>query len=85
MPKRILQGVVVSDKQAKTVVVKVERRFTHPLLKKTVRRSKNYHAHDEHKKFKVGDAVSIEETRPISRLKRWIVIEDGAKSGESKA
>ena len=58
MPKRILQGVVVSDKQEKTVVVKVERRFTHPLLKKTVRRSKNYHAHDEHKKFKVGDSVS---------------------------
>ncbi|MFV0281843.1 MAG: 30S ribosomal protein S17 [Rhodoblastus sp.] len=74
MPKRILQGVVVSDKQAKTVVVKVERRFTHPLLKKTVRRTKNYHAHDE-TGHKVGDVVSIEETRPISRLKRWIVIE----------
>jgi small subunit ribosomal protein S17 len=74
MPKRVLQGVVVSDKQEKTVVVKVERRFTHPLLKKTVRRSKNYHAHDETKVFKVGDTVSIEETRPISRLKRWIVI-----------
>ncbi len=75
MPKRILQGVVVSDKQSKTVVVKVERRFTHPLLKKTVRRSKNYHAHDEHKSAKVGDFVSIEETRPISKLKRWIVVE----------
>ena len=74
MPKRILQGVVVSDKQEKTVVVKVERRFTHPLLKKTVRRSKNYHAHDETKAYKVGDQVSIEETKPISRLKRWIVI-----------
>ncbi len=74
MPKRVLQGVVVSDKQEKTVVVKVERRFTHPLLKKTVRRSKNYHAHDETKNFKVGDQVSIEETRPISRLKRWIVV-----------
>ena len=67
MPKRILQGVVVSDKQEKTVVVKVERRFTHPLLKKTVRRPKNYHAHDETKAFKVGDAVSIEETKPISQ------------------
>ncbi len=55
MPKRILQGVVVSDKQEKTVVVKVERRFTHPLLKKTVRRTKNYHAHDEAGDFKVGD------------------------------
>jgi small subunit ribosomal protein S17 len=74
MPKRILQGVVVSDKQDKTVVVKVERRFTHPLLKKTVRRSKNYHAHDEAKAYKVGDTVAIEETRPISRLKRWIVV-----------
>ena len=74
MPKRILQGVVVSDKQEKTIVVKVERRFTHPLLKKTVRRSKNYHAHDEAKTYKVGDLVSIEETRPISKLKRWTVV-----------
>jgi small subunit ribosomal protein S17 len=80
MPKRILQGVVVSDKQEKTVVVKVERRFTHPLLKKTVRRTKNYHAHDEGKKHKIGDQVSIEETRPISKLKRWIVVEGAAKS-----
>jgi small subunit ribosomal protein S17 len=80
MPKRILQGVVVSDKQEKTVVVKVERRFTHPLLKKTVRRTKNYHAHDEAKKYKVGDQVSIEETRPISKLKRWTVVEGAAKS-----
>jgi small subunit ribosomal protein S17 len=75
MPKRVLQGVVVSDKQDKTVVVKVERRFTHPLLKKTVRRSKNFHAHDEGNQSKVGDTVSIEETRPISKLKRWIVVE----------
>jgi small subunit ribosomal protein S17 len=73
MPKRILQGVVVSDKQQKTVVVKVERRFTHPLLKKTVRRTKNYHAHDE-VGYKVGDIVSIEETKPISRLKHWVVV-----------
>ena len=57
MPKRILQGTVVSDKQEKTVVVRVERRFTHPLLKKTVRRSKHYHAHDENKTYKVGDLV----------------------------
>jgi small subunit ribosomal protein S17 len=78
MPKRVLQGVVVSDKQDKTVVVKVERRFTHPLLKKTVRRSKNFHAHDEANKAKVGDTVLIEETRPISRLKRWIVVEGAA-------
>jgi small subunit ribosomal protein S17 len=74
MPKRILQGTVVSDKQDKTVVVKVERRFTHPLLKKTVRRSKNYHAHDENNAVKVGQTVRIEETAPISRLKRWVVL-----------
>ena len=74
MPKRVLQGVIVSDKQEKTVVVKVERRFTHPLLKKTVRRTKNYHAHDEARTYKVGDIVAIEETRPISRLKRWAVV-----------
>jgi small subunit ribosomal protein S17 len=80
MPKRILQGVVVSDKQEKTLVVKVERRFTHPLLKKTVRRSKNYHAHDENQQFKVGDQVSIEETKPISKLKRWTVLGAEAKA-----
>ena len=85
MPKRILQGVIVSDKQAKTVVVKVERRFTHPLLKKTVRRSKNYHAHDEGMAHKVGETVFIEETRPISRLKRWIVVERGGNAGAAQA
>lgn len=73
MPKRILQGEVVSDKTDKTVVVKVERRFTHPLYKKVVRRSKKYHAHDENNKFKVGDTVRIEECPPISKLKRWTV------------
>ena len=80
MPKRILQGVVVSDKQEKTVVVKVERRFSHPLLKKTVRRSKNYHAPDDARAFKVGDMVSIEETKPISKLKRWVVLAAEAKA-----
>jgi small subunit ribosomal protein S17 len=74
MPKRILQGTVVSDKQDKTIVVKVERRFTHPLLKKTVRRTKNYHAHDEGNAAKVGETVRIEETAPISKLKRWVVV-----------
>jgi small subunit ribosomal protein S17 len=74
MPKRVMQGVVVSDKTDKTVVVKVERRFTHPLLKKTVRRSKKFQAHDENNQFKTGDLVSIEETRPISKNKRWIVL-----------
>jgi small subunit ribosomal protein S17 len=78
MPKRILQGVVVSDKQDKTLVVKVERRFTHPLLKKTVRKTKNYHAHGENKTQKVGDTVLIEETRPISKLKRWIIVGETA-------
>jgi small subunit ribosomal protein S17 len=76
MPKRILQGTVVSDKQDKTVVVKVERRFTHPLLKKTVRRTKNYHAHDENNLAKVGQMVRIEEAAPISRLKRWVLVSD---------
>ena len=59
----------------------MERRFTHPLLKKTVRRSKNYHAHDEHKKFKVGDSVSIQESAPISKLKRWVVVDTAASAG----
>ncbi|MFM2422689.1 MAG: ribosomal subunit protein [Pseudomonadota bacterium] len=76
MPKRILQGTVVSDKNNKTVVVEVERRYTHPLFKKTVRRSKKYHAHDEAKKFKIGDLVRIEECAPISKLKRWVVLAD---------
>ena len=74
MPKRVLQGVVVSDKQDKTVVVRVERRFAHPVLTKTVRRSKKYQAHDAENKFKVGDEVSIEESVPISKTKRWVVI-----------
>ena len=74
MPKRILQGTVVSDKNDKTVVVLVERRFSHPLLKKTVRRSKKYKAHDAQNEYKVGDIVSIEESRPISKDKSWIVV-----------
>jgi small subunit ribosomal protein S17 len=80
MPKRVLQGTVVSDKNEKTVVVLVERRFTHPLFKKTVRRSKKYKAHDENNLCKVGDVVSIEETRPISKDKTWIVLRDEAAS-----
>lgn len=74
MPKRILQGVVVSDTNEKTVVVRVERRFTHPLYKKTVRRSKKYHAHDEANAAKVGDQVRIEECAPISKNKRWTLV-----------
>ncbi|WP_375642467.1 MULTISPECIES: 30S ribosomal protein S17 [unclassified Bartonella] len=76
MPKRVLQGVVISDKSDKTVVVKVERRYSHPLLKKTVRQSKNYKAHDENNQFKIGDQVSIQESRPISKDKSWIVVKD---------
>ena len=79
MPKRTLQGVVVSDKQNKTVVVKVERRFTHPVMKKTVRKTKNYHAHDENNTAKVGDTVFIEETKPLSKLKTWVLV-DQAKA-----
>lgn len=75
MPKRVLQGEVVSNKQAKTVVVRVERRFTHPVMKKTVRSSKKYYAHDESNACVVGDMVKIEEHAPISKLKRWIVIQ----------
>jgi small subunit ribosomal protein S17 len=79
MPKRILQGVVVSDKNEKTVVVNVERRFSHPVLQKTVRRSKKYKAHDETNAHKVGDIVSIEESAPISKDKRWVVVGQASK------
>ena len=75
MPKRVLEGVVVSDKNDKTIVVKVERRLTHPVLKKTVRLTKKYHAHDEKNDAKVGDVVRIEETRPLSKQKRWMLLE----------
>ena len=74
MPKRILQGVVVSDKQDKTVVVSVERQIMHPVYKKFVKKSKKYAAHDENNQYKVGDRVSIEECRPISKNKSWTVI-----------
>jgi len=79
MPKRILQGPVVSDKGDKTIVVKVERKFTHPLLKKTLRRSNRFHAHDERNKYKIGDFVQIRECAPKSKLKRWEVIGEGSK------
>lgn len=78
MPKRILQGVVVSDKNDKTVVVNVERRFSDPVLRKIVRRSKKYHAHDESNSVKVGEIVKIRECRPISKLKKWEVFKDEA-------
>ncbi|MGC6511253.1 MAG: 30S ribosomal protein S17 [Parvibaculales bacterium] len=74
MPKRILQGTVVSDKTDKTIVVKVERRLTDPVMKKTVRKSKRYHAHDENNQFKNGDVVRIQECRPISKQKSWVAL-----------
>jgi small subunit ribosomal protein S17 len=82
MPKRVLQGVVVSDKNDKTIIVKVERRLLHPVFKKTVRLSKKYHAHDEKNEAKIGEIVRIEETRPSSKLKRWSLV---AKVDASKA
>jgi len=78
MPRRILQGVVVSDKQDKTVVVKVERRVMHPLYKKFIKRSKKFAAHDPENAYKEGDQVRIRECRPISKRKRWEVLADGA-------
>jgi small subunit ribosomal protein S17 len=80
MPKRVLQGTVVSDANDKTIVVRVERRFTHPVMKKTVRRSKKYHAHDENNVAKVGQTVWIEETAPISKNKRWTLVQENASS-----
>ncbi len=75
MPRRILQGVVTSDKADKTVTVRVERRLRHPLYGKIIRRSKKYAAHDEKNAFNVGDIVRIAETRPISKNKCWEVLE----------
>ena len=74
MPKRILQGVVTSDKMDKTVTVQVERRFKHTLYKKFIRRSKKYAAHDETNAVKVGDVVKIQECRPMSKRKKWEVV-----------
>ena len=79
MPKRILEGVVVSDKGDKTVIVRVERTFLHPVLKKTVRRSKKYHAHDEANAHKAGERVRIVECAPKSKLKTWEVVEGAAE------
>ena len=74
MPRRILQGEVVSNKTDKTIVVKVERTFKHPLYKKFIKRSRRYHVHDEDNQFKMGDIVNIQECRPLSKSKRWEVI-----------
>ncbi len=85
MPKRILQGVVVSDKGDKTVIVRVERRVMHPVYKKFITRSKKYAAHDEQNSYKTGDEVRIEESRPISKRKRWRVIGGTAAAAGSAA
>ena len=79
MPKRILQGVVVSDKMDKTVVVQVERRVMHPLYKKYIKRSKKYHAHDENNQYKIGDVVRICECRPVSKTVSWTVLDTPAE------
>ena len=77
MPRRVLQGPVVSDRNDKTVVVRVERQVMHPVYKKYVRKSNKFHAHDENNRFKMGDIVRIRECRPLSKLKRWeVVVED---------
>ena len=77
MPKRVLTGVIVSDKGEKTVVVNVERKIKHPLYGKIMRRTKKYHAHDEGNVFKLGQTVRIEECAPMSKLKTWKVIDGG--------
>ncbi len=82
MPKRILQGKVVSAKNDKSVTILVERRFTHPVLKKTIRKSKKYRAHDEANSFKDGDIVRIQECPPRSKSKRWEVIGQVSQTGE---
>jgi len=74
MPRRVMQGTIVSDKGDKTVVVQVERTYLHPVLKKTIRRRSKFHAHDEANSFKVGELVSIQECPPKSKLKRWEVV-----------
>lgn len=85
MPRRILQGKVVSDKAAKTVVVLVERAVQHPLYGKTIRKSKKFHAHDEQGQYKTGDVVRIRECAPVSKLKRFEVLERVGKSVEGIA
>ncbi len=79
MPRRILQGVVVSDKQDKTVIVRVERRMMHPIYKKFIRRSKKFAAHDENNVGKMGDIVRIRECAPISKTKKWELVLDKAE------
>ena len=74
MPKRVLKGLVVSDKLDKTITVLVSRKVMHPVYKKYIKRSKKYSAHDEENKFKTGQLVTIQENKPISKTKKWVVI-----------
>ena len=74
MPKRILKGVVVSDKADKTITVLVKRKVMHPIYKKYIKRSKKYSVHDENNKFKIGELVTIQENKPISKTKKWVVV-----------
>ena len=88
MSKRVLQGIVVNDACDKTVIVRVERRVMHPVYKKFITHSKKYAAHDEHNRFHAGDAVQIEESRPISKRKHWVVLGgpgDSAAAGRRAA
>ncbi len=84
MPRRVLQGVVVSDKCEKTVTVRVERRIMHPVYKKYIKRHKKYVAHDENNQYKIGQAVTIRECRPISKTKAWVVVEQELAQSEVK-
>ena len=82
MSKKILNGQVIKDKNNKTVVVLVKNRFVHPFYGKVMTASKKYHAHDEKNKFKIGDNVKIIESRPISKLKSWVVINNSSKENK---
>ena len=82
MPKRVLRGVIVSDKADKTVVVRVEQRLADKRMGKIIRRSKKYHAHDEANQHKVGETVRIRECRPISRQKHWVVLKETQAASE---
>ncbi|PPR30501.1 MAG: 30S ribosomal protein S17 [Alphaproteobacteria bacterium MarineAlpha9_Bin2] len=84
MPKRILQGTVITASSEKTIVVKVERRVRHPLYKKTIKRSNNFHAHDEGNDCKVGDQVRIIECKPISKKKSWSVMQEKSNKRENR-
>ena len=82
MTKKILNGKVIKDQNDKTVVVLVKRKYSHPFFKKVVNSSKKYHAHDENNTYKIGDNVNIRESRPISKLKSWVVINNSSKENK---